>query len=103
MKMDGMIRLFDGDYTASEVLSMDIPSQRVMIAARLQALKESQEKYKSGIVDAYSRRYANTMGSFDDLSSLSRSLSPPSQEESIEQNDYTNNNDSNRSLNIRAR
>lgn len=93
-----MIRLFDGDYSASDILSMDIPSQRVMIAARLRALKESQEKYKNGIIDAYSRRYANTMGSFDDYSTSS--LSSPSHEETIEQDDTNNNN---RSLNLRAR
>lgn len=99
MKLDGMVRLFDGDYTASEVLAMDIPSNRVMIAARLQALKESQEKYKNGVIDAYSRRYANTMGSFEDFTTSSQSS--PSQEESIEQDNYTNNN--NQSLNLRAR
>lgn len=91
-----MIRLFDGDYSVSDILSMDIPSQRVMIAARLRALKESQEKYKNGIIDAYSRRYANTMGSFDDYST-SGNLTSPSHEEP----DNTNNN--NRSLNLRAR
>lgn len=95
-----MIRLFDGDYSASDILSMDIPSQRVMIAARLRALKESQEKYKNGIIDAYSRRYANTMGSFDDYSTSSLSSPSHEDEESIEQDDTNNNN---RSLNLRAR
>lgn len=100
MKIDGMVRLFDGDYTASEILSMDIPSTRSMISARLKALKESQDKYQNGIIDAYSRRYANTMGNFDDMTS---SLSLPSQNESIEQTDDNSNNYNNQSLNLRAR
>lgn len=62
MKIDGLIRLFDGDLTASEVLSMDIPSQRAMVKARLENLKRSQENYANGTIDAYSRRYANSMG-----------------------------------------
>lgn len=61
MKIDGMIRLFDGDISADQILSMDIPSQRVMIKARLENLKQSQENYKNGIIDAYSRRYAGGM------------------------------------------
>lgn len=62
MKLDGMIRLFDGDMSPTEILSMDIPSQRVMVKARLENLKKSQENFKNGIIDAYSRRYANNMG-----------------------------------------
>lgn len=62
MKIDGMIRLFDGDISADQILSMDIPSQKVMIKARLENLKQSQENYKNGIIDAYSRRYAGSMG-----------------------------------------
>jgi len=62
MKIDGMIRLFDGDMNAEQILSMDIPSQRVMIKARLENLKQSRENYKNGIIDAYSRRYAGNMG-----------------------------------------
>lgn len=61
MKIDGLIRLFDGDLTASEVLSMDIPSQRAMVKARLENLKRSQENYANGTIDAYSRRYASSM------------------------------------------
>lgn len=61
MKIDGMIRLFDGDISADQILSMDIPSQKVMIKARLENLKQSQENYKNGIIDAYSRRYAGSM------------------------------------------
>lgn len=62
MKIDGMIRLFDGDMTPTEVLAMDIPSQRVMVKARLENLKQSQENFKNGIIDAYSRKYAGSMG-----------------------------------------
>ena len=64
MKLDGMIRLFDGDMSPTEILSMDIPSQRVMVRARMENLKRSQENYKNGILDAYSRRYASSMGGF---------------------------------------
>ena len=61
-KIDGMVRLFDGDISLSEVLSMDIPSQRAMVQARLEQLRKSQEAYNEGKIDAYSRRYASTMG-----------------------------------------
>lgn len=61
-KIDGMVRLFDGDISLSEILSMDIPSQRAMVQARLEQLRKSQEAYNEGKIDAYSRRYASTMG-----------------------------------------
>ena len=61
-KIDGMVRLFDGDATLGEILSMDIPSQRAMIQARFENLRKSQEAYAQGKIDAYSRRYANVMG-----------------------------------------
>ena len=71
MKIDGMIRLFDGDMSLSEILSMDIPSQRVMVKARLENLKQSQENYKNGIIDAYSRKYAGMGGMFGGVSEYS--------------------------------
>lgn len=64
-KIDGMVRLFDGDVTLSEILAMDIPSQRAMVQARLENLRRSQEAYKQGKIDAYSRRYANTFALSD--------------------------------------
>lgn len=101
MKIDGMIRLFDGDISADQILSMDIPSQRVMIKARLENLKQSQENYKNGIIDAYSRRYASSMGG----------LGGGSSEYSIEQDSDSSQNvdsqisgiDRSRSLNFRDR
>ena len=79
MKLDGMIRLFDGDMSPTEILSMDIPSQRVMVKARMENLKRSQENYKNGILDAYSRRYASSMGGMLG-GGLDDTVSVPSQE-----------------------
>jgi hypothetical protein len=100
MKLDGMIRLFDGDMSPTEILSMDIPSQRVMIRARLENLKRSQENYKNGIIDAYSRRYASSMGGLfgggDDVSSVSSQ--DTEQDTTLQQHDEI---DRTRSLNFR--
>jgi hypothetical protein len=41
---------------------MDLPSQRSLIQARIDNLKESQENYENGKLDSYSRRYASIMG-----------------------------------------
>lgn len=96
-----MIRLFDGDYTPSEILSMDIPSQRVMVKARLEALKRSQENYANGILDAYSRRYANVMtGQSNSSTYFSAPTSSQNQvEDNSEQDDHPTI-DRSRSLNI---
>lgn len=67
-----MVRLFDGDISFTEIMSMDIPASRAMIQARLENLRRSQEQYSQGILDAYSRRYASTM-----FSGPSRTLSSP--------------------------
>jgi hypothetical protein len=100
LKIDGLIRLFDGDFTPTEILSMDIPSQRAMVKARLEALKRSQENYNNGILDAYSRRYAATMGT---SSGHSAYMTPSSSSQSIEDHSDDNNNtiDRSSSLNIR--
>ncbi len=100
-KIDGMVRLFDGDATLGEILSMDIPAQRAMIQARLENLRKSQEAYSQGKIDAYSRRYANVMGlggSTIDNSNLPES--DPSSLENIPQNNTT---DKSKSLNVKHR
>ena len=61
-KMDMILRLFDGDISLTELLAFDVPSQRAMVQARLTNLRRSQEAFENGKVDAYSRRYASTMG-----------------------------------------
>jgi len=94
-----MIRLFDGDFTPSEILSMDIPSQRVMVKARLEALKRSQENYNRGVLDAYSRRYANVMTGHTNSSTYFSA--PEASQNSIEQQDNEKETiDRSRSLNI---
>ena len=101
LKIDGMIRLFDGDYTPSEILSMDIPSQRVMVKARLEALKRSQENYNNGVLDAYSRRYANVMTGHTNSSTYFSA--PESSQNGIEGQSQDNDHptiDRSRSLNI---
>jgi hypothetical protein len=57
-----MLRLFDGDVSLTELVNMDLPSSRVLIQARIDNLKESQENYENGKLDSYSRRYASLMG-----------------------------------------
>jgi hypothetical protein len=77
-KLDAILRLFDGDITLSELVRMDMPSQRVIVEARIANLKDSQDRFEKGFVDSYSRRYASVMGGF---SSLSDSPSPKKQPE----------------------
>jgi len=76
-----MVRLFDGDLTLGEILSMDIPSQKVMVQARLENLRRSQENYSKGQIDAYSRRYANTMAFGAPSSIYKDSESSPEEEQ----------------------
>lgn len=61
-KMDMLLRLFDGDVGLSELVSLDLPSQRALVQARIENLKKSQKAYEEGRIDAYSRRYAASMG-----------------------------------------
>ena len=78
-KMDMILRLFDGDISLTELLAFDVPSQRAMVQARLTNLRRSQEAFENGKVDAYSRRYASTMGVGGGSStSISYSASSPS-------------------------
>ena len=78
-KMDMILRLFDGDISLTELLAFDVPSQRAMVQARLTNLRRSQEASENGKVDAYSRRYASTMGVGGGSStSISYSASSPS-------------------------
>ena len=80
-KMDMILRLFDGDISLTELLAFDVPSQRAMVQARLTNLRRSQEAFENGKVDAYSRRYASTMGVGGGSStSISYSASSPSSE-----------------------
>ena len=97
-KIDGMVRLFDGDISLSEVLSMDIPSQRAMVQARLEQLRKSQDAYNEGKIDAYSRRYASTMG----ITSAG-GASLPSPDYSSTDTSPQQNQQETRSLNARAR
>lgn len=60
-KIDMILRLFDGDISLSELVSLDLPSQRALVQARLDNLKHSQESFEAGKIDSYSRRYASTM------------------------------------------
>lgn len=85
-KMDMMLRLFDGDITLTELISLDIPSQRALVQARLENLKRSQEAYENGKIDMYSRRYASTMSSGPSSSSTSYSSSPSPSETSRSRN-----------------
>ena len=78
-KMDMILRLFDGDISLTELLAFDVPSQRAMVQARLTNLRRSQEAFENGKGDAYSRRYASTMGVGGGSStSISYSASSPS-------------------------
>ena len=78
-KMDMILRLFDGDISLTELLAFDVPSQRAIVQARLTNLRRSQEAFENGKVDAYSRRYASTMGVGGGSStSISYSASSPS-------------------------
>lgn len=77
-KMDMILRLFDGDISLTELLAFDVPSQRAMVQARLTNLRRSQEAFENGKVDAYSRRYASTMGVGGSSTSISYSASSPS-------------------------
>lgn len=58
IKIDGLVRLFDGDLTFDELMRMDMGSQKLMLRARLEQLKRSQEAFSRGVIDSYSRRYA---------------------------------------------
>jgi hypothetical protein len=61
-RIDMTLRLFDGDISLTELMNMDIPSQRALVQSRIKKLNESMENLENGRVDAYSRRYAGTMG-----------------------------------------
>lgn len=98
-KIDGIVRLFDGDLSLSEVLSMDIPSQRAMVQARLEQLRKSQEAYNEGKIDAYSRRYASTMG----ITGAGGGNSLPSPDYSDADTSPQQNQQEKQSLNARAR
>lgn len=63
-RLDATLRLFDGDVTLTELVHMDLPSQRALIKSRVDNLKESQENFENGKLDSYSRRYASVMGGF---------------------------------------
>ena len=86
-KMDMILRLFDGDISLSELISLDMPSQRALVQARINNLRKSQEAFDNGRIDAYSRRYASTMGGGLGLgnsgsTSIQYKPSSPSQNES---------------------
>jgi hypothetical protein len=63
-RLDATLRLFDGDISLTELVHMDLPSQRALIQSRIDNLKESQENFENGKLDSYSRRYASVMGGF---------------------------------------
>jgi hypothetical protein len=63
-RLDATLRLFDGDITLTELVHMDLPSQRALIQSRIDNLKESQENFENGKLDSYSRRYASIMGGY---------------------------------------
>jgi hypothetical protein len=63
-RLDATLRLFDGDVTLTELVHMDLPSQRALIQSRIDNLKESQENFENGKIDSYSRRYASIMGGY---------------------------------------
>ena len=100
-KIDGMVRLFDGDASLGEILSMDIPSQRAMIQARFENLRKSQEAYAQGKIDAYSRRYANTMGLGG--ASLNENYALPESNSSSQNENIPNTVDRSKSLNAKHR
>jgi hypothetical protein len=63
-RLDATLRLFDGDLLLTEIVHMDLPSQRALIQSRIDNLKESQDNYENGKLDSYSRRYAAVMGGY---------------------------------------
>jgi hypothetical protein len=78
-RLDAILRLFDGDVSLTELVHMDLPSQRALIQSRIDNLKESHENFENGKLDSYSRRYANVMGAFI------QNKTPPAEKTSEEQ------------------
>jgi hypothetical protein len=76
-RLDATLRLFDGDITLTELVHMDLPSQRALIQSRIDNLKESQENYENGKIDSYSRRYATIMGQYLTVNSHSSKNDEP--------------------------
>jgi hypothetical protein len=60
-KLDKLLRFFDGDLTMTELLSLDTPSQRALVQARLENLRKSQQAFEKGRVDMFTRRYTTTL------------------------------------------
>jgi hypothetical protein len=81
-KIDAMLRLFDGDVSLTELVHMDLPSQRALVQSRIDNLRESQEKLKKGIIDSFSisNRYGGALGSGP--ASLPAEEAPPKKPES---------------------
>ena len=59
-KFDSTVRLFDGDYSYTELGSMDIPLLKAMVEARLANLDRSKHLLDTqGKIDAFSKRDYN--------------------------------------------
>ena len=57
--LDAQVRLFEGDYSFTELLHMDIPLKRSLVLGRLANLERSQRKLEeSGQVDQFSKKDA---------------------------------------------
>lgn len=54
-RLDSLKKLFEGDITYTELVSMDIPYLRSLTQARLANLSRSRELLKQGQVDNFSK------------------------------------------------
>jgi hypothetical protein len=56
-KIDSTVRLFEGDYSLTELGHMDIPYQRSLVEARLSNMERSRKLLETqGRIDAFSRK-----------------------------------------------
>jgi len=55
--IDSQVRLFNGDYSLTELLQMDIPFKKSLVLARIANLERSREKFeKRKELDAFSNK-----------------------------------------------
>jgi hypothetical protein len=56
-KIDSTIRLFEGDYSGSELVHLDIPLLKSLVEARLANMEKSRKILETqGKVDAFTKR-----------------------------------------------
>ena len=55
--IDSQVRLFNGDYSLTELLQMDIPFKKSLVLERIANLERSREKFeKRKELDAFSNK-----------------------------------------------